>query len=99
MKAKIGDKIYCIWNEQIYLETVEYIGEKMFLVEGYQNKYDAEYTYSDYGITWFRDLEKAKKTLLKKLKKQYPKSKIIIEQTDNDVWEAYEDKKENEVLL
>lgn len=88
MKPKIGDKVYTIWEDNVILETVEYLGTNSFLIEGYSCKEDSCYDYSDYGITWFRDLEKAKKVLRKKFPK---KAKVIIEQTDDDMWEAYED--------
>ena len=95
MKPKINEKVYTIWGENIILETVEYLGEDSFLIQDYENKSDACYDYSDYDVTWFRNLDRAKKRLLKKMKEYYPKSKIIIEQTDEDMWEAYEDEKES----
>lgn len=87
MKPKIGDKVWCIYDYQIIGEVVEFLGEQSFLIEGYQDKYDPEYEYSDYNKTWFRDLEKAKKAL----RKTYD-HKIRIEQYyDTDIYEAYEE--------
>ena len=88
MKPKIGEKVYRIWQYQIYLETVGYLGSESFIIEDYSYKDDVEYEYSDYGKVWFRDLEKAKKVLRKKFPK---KAKVIIEQANDEVWEAYEE--------
>ena len=92
MKPKLGEKVYTIWEDNIILETVEYLGECSFLIQDYENKSDACYDYDDYGTTWFRNLDKAKKVLRKKFPK---KAKVIIEQTDEDMWEAYEEDEED----
>lgn len=61
MKPKIDDEIWCIYDGQILLEVVEFLGKESFLIEGYDYKYDPEYCYEDYNKTWWKDLEKAKK--------------------------------------
>lgn len=66
MKPKISEKIWTIYDNQITLEEVEYLGAESFLIEGYEDKYDPCYCYSDYNKTWFRDLEKAKKEMRKR---------------------------------
>ena len=93
MKVKIGQQVYTIYTDQIYLEEVAYLGKDSFIVDGYEDKTSSEYYYDDYGVEWFKDLEKAKKALLKKVKKVYGKSKVVIEQISPDTWEAYEDER------
>ena len=66
MKPKIGEQIWCVYQDQIIKETVEFLGKESFIIEGYEYKYDAEYEYKYYNEDWFKNLEKAKKSLLKK---------------------------------
>lgn len=91
MKPKIGEKVWCIYDYQIIGEIVEYLGEDSFLIEGYQDKYDPCYCYSDYNKTWFRDLEKAKKVLLK----QYTKGVTIERYYNTDIYEVVDGSEED----
>ena len=89
MKAKIGDKVYTIFQDAIYLETVKFVGENSFLIDGFESKYDSEYKYDDYDETWFYDLEKAKTFLYNRLEEENPDSNIIVAQITDSLWEVY----------
>lgn len=86
MKPKIGDTVYTIYRDQIYKETVGYLGAESFIVEYYACADDFEYNYDDYGTVWFKSLEKA----MKQLRKNYGRKKKI-EQVTNDCWQIYEE--------
>ena len=85
MKPKIGEVVYTLYFDQIYKELVGYLGADSFICEGYVDSYDSVFYYEDYNKDWFRDLEKAKKALIKKYH-----NKVTVEQIDTDVWEACE---------
>ena len=87
MKAKLGEKVWCIYDNQIILEQVEFIGANSFLIEDYASKYDPEIFYDDYGETWFRDLEKAKK----KMRKIFGRSFKLEKWADCEIWEIVEE--------
>ena len=89
MKPKINQKVYIIYQNQIYEETVGYLGEHSFIINFYDSDWNSEYEYDDYNKVWFRSLEKAKKELLKKYKKYG--CKVTIEQINQDTWEVIED--------
>ena len=78
MKPKINQKVYVIYQNQIYQETVGYLGEESFIINSYECLVSVEFEYKDYNIVWFRSLEKAKKELLKKYKKYGCKVTIKI---------------------
>lgn len=68
-KPKLGQVVYIIYDDEIYEEKVEYIGEDTFLYSRYSN----EYWYENYNMTWTINFEKAKSILrqnnkVKKLK-------------------------------
>ena len=86
MKPKINDKVWTIYDYQILLERVEYIGEDSFLIEDYDSKLDPCYCYTDYNKTWFKDLEKAKKEMRKRFGKD-----TKIEKYDDECWEVVDD--------
>ena len=87
MKPKINDEIWCIYDTQIIKEKVEYLGEDSFLIEGYACKYDPCYSYSDYNVTWFKDLEKAKK----QMRKTFGKNIKIVDLRGGWLWEVEDD--------
>lgn len=70
-KPKLNQKVYIIYNDEIYYEKVEYLGEEDFL-------YDRNYPrfYEDYNETWATSFEQAKAILrrnydIKKLKLEH----------------------------
>ena len=91
MKPKIGEKVWCIYDYQIIGEVVEYLGVDSFLIEGYADKHDPCYSFTDYNKTWFRDLEKAKKFLLK----QYKKGVRIEQYYNTDIYEIVDEEDED----
>ena len=70
MKAKINDEIWTIYDDQILLESVEFIGKDSFLIEGHEHKIDPEYYYDDYNRTWWKSFDKA----IKEMRKRYGKN-------------------------
>lgn len=87
MKPKIGEKVWVIYDYQIIGEIVEYLGVDSFLIEGFTDKLDPIYDFSDYNKTWFRDLEKAKKAL----RKTYGRNVKIEQYYNTDLFEVVED--------
>lgn len=88
MKTHIGQKIYCLFEDQITLEEVGYIGKDSFILANY-NEYRQcarELYYEEYNKKWFRDLEKAKITLLK-TRKDYKKRGLVVLEYYPGVWE------------
>lgn len=69
MKPEIGTRVYCIYDDGIFVDTVGYIGDKSFIIESfggstYENSW--EWHYEDFGTKWFVELEAAKRELLSK---------------------------------
>ena len=93
MKPKLGSNIYTIYQDQIYLEVVGYIGIDSFIVEGFEDKTDAEYYYDEYKERWFRTLESAKKHVAKVFREKYH-CKVKIEKITADTWECYDEEEE-----
>ena len=59
-KPKLGDKVYVLGNNSITLTTVEFLGDSSFLVRDYTMLSNGgEYFYSNFGLSWFNDLESA----------------------------------------
>ena len=87
MKPKINEKVWCIYECQIIAEYVEYLGTEDFLIEGYQDKYDPCFSYSDYNKTWFRDLERAKK----EMRKRFGRNTKFEQWCGGDIWEVVEE--------
>jgi hypothetical protein len=67
MTPKLGQKVYCVYNDDcILVETVGFIGKYSFIIENFADdvNFDSlEWFYEDYNDLWFTDLSKAKKRL------------------------------------
>ena len=67
MTPKLGQKVYCIYNDDcILVEKVGFIGKDSFIIEDFTDavNFDSlEWFYEDYNDLWFTDLSKAKKRL------------------------------------
>ena len=67
MTPKLGQKVYCIYNDDcILIEKVGFIGKYSFIIETFTDmvNFDSlEWFYEDYDDLWFTDLSKAKKRL------------------------------------
>lgn len=68
MKPKIGDKVYCIYDESCILgRKVTFIGDHSFITDDFYDDSTIsdswEYEYDDYGDTWFTELALAKEKL------------------------------------
>lgn len=68
MKPKIGQKVYCIMDDDILADKVGYIGKESFIIDDFSefNRFDSfEWFYEDYGFKWFTKLKDAKESILK----------------------------------
>ena len=64
MKPKINDYIWTIYEDEILLEKVWFLGEKSFLID--YNLINPEYDYDSYNKTWWKSFEKAKTEMRKR---------------------------------
>lgn len=82
MKPSIDRKVYCIYNDECILkETVYAVGANSFIISSfgdYTSSDSWEWWYNDYNETWFTNLKKAKRKILKELKNIYPNDKIKL---------------------
>lgn len=74
-KPKLGQVVYIIYDDEIYKEKVEYIGEDTFLY----SIHSEEYWFENYNMTWTTTFEKAKSIL----KQNYKVKKIQLEEIQN----------------
>lgn len=89
MKPEIGTKVYCIYQDGVLVDTVEFIGDESFLIKSFgSNTYEDswEWYYEDYNITWFTDLEKAKEELRSIIIEEYNDDNFEIIQTYSDYY-------------
>lgn len=71
---KIGQTVYVIYEDCLFVEKVHSIGAYTFVITSYKanTKIDFwEWRYRDYKIRWFTDLEEAKETLLSRFTDDY----------------------------
>ncbi len=71
---KIGQKVYVIYQDCLFVETVHSLGEKTFVIDSFKANTKSDYwewRYKDYGIRWFTDFESAKDELLSRFGDDY----------------------------
>lgn len=71
---EIGQKVYVIYEDCLFVETVYCLGKATFIIESYRANTRTdfwEWRYREYGIRWFTDFETAKETLLAKFTDEY----------------------------
>ena len=74
MKPKLGRKVYCIYRDGIFVDTVGWTGKESFIVNGFGTATESdswEWLYDDYNVNWFTSLSKAKKALIEHWKDRY----------------------------
>lgn len=71
MKPKIGQTVYILCHGYIDKDEVGYLGKHSFIIDGYENKYNQEHFYEDFGNTWFNTL--------REVKEKYPKLKHVAD--------------------
>ena len=67
MKPKIGRKLYFIYGDGIFSDTVGFLGKYSFIVNSFNegtNEDSCEWDYDDYNVQWFTTLVAAKKALI-----------------------------------
>lgn len=97
MKPKIGDSVYCIYDESSILGVkVAFLGEDSFITSDFFDDSTLsdswEYVYDDYGDTWFTDLASAKEKLLEIYLLQaysdvYDNEECTIQKIEDNYWE------------
>lgn len=86
-KPRIGTKVYCIYKNDILVETVEFLGKDSFIIGSFGPYTFAdswEWYYNDYEFEWFTNLAKAKKELQVRCEEEYGE-KIKIKKM-SDTW-------------
>lgn len=81
MKPEIGTRVYCVYDECILVEKVEFIGSESFIISSFSSAtYESswEWYYEDYDREWFTDLEKAKEELLSRFVEDYDGNLVIV---------------------
>lgn len=85
MKPEIGTRVYCVYDECILVEKVEFIGSESFIISSfgsatYEDSW--EWYYEEYDRNWFTDLEKAKEELLSRFVEDYDGNLVIVKKCD-----------------
>lgn len=87
-KPRIGQKVYCIYEDSILAQEVFMIGKDSFLLYPYGTLEDSwEWGYEDYEETWFTSLSRAKKRLLETVY-QEEGEKLYVEKLSDDYYEV-----------
>lgn len=86
MKLEIGTRVYCVYDDCILVEKVEFIGSESFIISSfgsatYEDSW--EWYYEDYDREWFTDLEKAKEELLSRFVEDYDGNLVIVQKYDD----------------
>jgi hypothetical protein len=71
---EIGQTVYVLYEDCIFVEKVYSLGEKTFLLASFRanTKIDFwEWRYKDYGIRWFTTFESAEEELLSRYSDDY----------------------------
>lgn len=87
MKTKIDQEIYCLFEDQLTLERVGFIGKDSFILDRYNDYREEcrELYYEDYNKTWFKSFDSACKALLKtRSHKDY-----FVAQVADGCWELF----------
>lgn len=91
MMPKLGTKVYCIYGDEILVDTVGYLGKESFIINSIFDDTESdswEWYYEEYEESWFTNLNKAK-TKLKELyqDKVGDNCKMIIAKCSNTRYE------------
>ena len=88
---KIGSTVYILSDNDggcITKEFVGFVGSESFVLYGFHmmDLDEAEQFYEDYNVTWFTNLAKAKKALLKKTRELHNGGRWGIYYSGAGVW-------------
>lgn len=92
-KPRIGTKVYCIYYDGIFVDTVAFLGKDSFIVDSFHgptNEDSWEWNYCDYNIKWFTNFNKAKKALIE-LYKDRCDGKLKVVEVTGDWYELEEE--------
>ena len=87
MKPKLGNKVYCLYDNGIFVDKVGYLGKDSFIIDDFNNckEFDSlEWFFDDFNIQWFTSLSKAKTALIDKFKDRYAGKLKVVK--INDDW-------------
>lgn len=89
MTPKIGQKVYCIYHDGIFRDTVGYLGKESFILDSFRSGTDEEsweWDFDTYDTDWFTSIAKAKKALLDRFK-DYRTCKVRVVKVRDTWWE------------
>lgn len=89
MKPKLGTKVYCIYNDGFFVDTVGYLGKESFIINGFGGSTEEdswEWNYDKYGQSWFINISEAKDKLFELYKDEYDaeESELIVKKINED---------------
>lgn len=74
MKPKLGTKVYCIYGDGFFINTVGYLGIESFIISNFGDSTEkdcCELYYDKYSQNVFTDISKAKDKLFELYKNEY----------------------------
>lgn len=90
MKPKLGTKVYCIYRDGFFIDTVGYLGKESFIINGFGGSTEEdswEWDYDKYEQNWFTDISKAKNRLVELYRSKYDNEEInLVVEKINPVW-------------
>lgn len=90
MKPKLGTKVYCIYRDGFFIDTVGYLGKESFIINGFGGLTEEdswEWDYDKYEQNWFTDISKAKSRLVELYRGKYDNEEInLVVEKINPAW-------------
>lgn len=90
MKPKLGTKVYCIYKDGFFIDTVGYLGKESFIINGFGGSTEEdswEWDYDKYEQNWFTDISKAKNRLVELYNGEYDNEEInLVVEKINAAW-------------
>lgn len=90
MKPKLGTKVYCIYRDGFFIDTVGYLGKESFIINGFGGLTEEdswEWDYDKYEQNWFTDISKAKNRLVELYRGKYDNEEInLVVKKINPAW-------------
>lgn len=89
MQPKLGQKIYCIFGDGIFKDTVGYLGKDSFIVSSFNSGTESdswEWLFKAYDVQWFTNLAKAKKALIEQFAEDY-EGKLKVTKMEDNWWQ------------
>ena len=88
MKPKLNSIVYTIYDNFISKAKVEFLGENSFITSDFRYcEVGFEHEYDNYNVTWFKNLEKAKKYVMRHFDNEEKRKMTWYEFESKDYWE------------